>query len=327
MTQLQDPFGRHIHYLRLSVTDRCNLRCVYCMAEDMQFLPKKQILSLEELYEVGKAFVALGVNKIRLTGGEPLVRKDLPLLAEQLTQLNGLDELTLTTNGVLLPKQGAALHEAGIRRVNVSLDTLDQQQFAKMTRGDQLPQVLSGLKTAKQLGMQVKLNCVVLSGQNDDAVLALTDYAVENGFDITFIEEMPLGQISSHQRVDTVVFSQQVLDRLSTRYNLLSDTYTSGGPARYHKLVDTDSRVGFISPHSNNFCSSCNRVRVTVEGQLLLCLGHDNAVDLRAVLRATDYTNDKLQQTIVDALLHKPEKHEFKSEETHIVRFMNMTGG
>lgn len=297
------------------------------MAEDMTFLPRKQILTLEEMLEVGKAFVALGVDKIRLTGGEPLVRQKLTWLTERLGELQGLRELTLTTNAVLLEGHAQALYDSGIRRINVSLDATDPERFKKLARFDHIDQVLKGIETAKQLGIAIRLNSVVLRGHNDDAVDPLVDYAVDNGFDIAFIEEMPLGEISSHQRGDTVQFNDLLLQSLAERFTVTADSYQTGGPARYHRLEGTNTRVGFISPHSNNFCGSCNRVRVTSEGQLLLCLGHENSVDLRAVLRDDNYSQQKLQETIINALVKKPERHEFKPAETHIVRFMNMTGG
>lgn len=324
---LIDPFGRAITYLRLSVTDRCNLRCTYCMAEDMQFFPKQDVLSLEEMLEVAEAFTELGVSKIRLTGGEPLVRNNVSWLIEQLGSITGLSELTLTSNGVLLDQYAATLYEAGIRRINVSLDSLDKTRFEEITRFGKLDDVLQGLQSAKNAGFKIKLNSVILQGVNDQDVTQLVDYSVENGFDISFIEEMPLGEISSHNRGDTVVFSERVKETLRTKYELVADTYTTGGPSRYQQIIGSDTRVGFISPHSNNFCASCNRVRVTATGKLLLCLGHENAVDLRAVLREDSYTREQLQQVIRNAINKKPEKHEFKTDETHIVRFMNMTGG
>lgn len=327
---LIDPFGRTVTYLRLSVTDRCNLRCVYCMAEDMTFLKKKEVLSIEELHEVGAAFVDLGVKKIRLTGGEPLVRNGVDQLITGLGQLSGLDELTMTSNGVLLEKYLPSMLEAGIKRLNISLDSLDRETFARLGRSDQLPQVLEGLEAAKNAGLNVRLNSVILSGQNHDSVLPLVEFCVENGFDIAFIEEMPLGNISSHQRADTVTMNDVITEKVSEQYELVQPQETfalNAGPARYVTIKGSQSRIGFISPHSNNFCGSCNRVRVTVEGQLLLCLGNENAVDLRAVLRGDDYSREQLKSAILSGIQNKPEKHEFNVSTTHIVRFMNMTGG
>lgn len=327
---LIDPFGRTVTYLRLSVTDRCNLRCVYCMAEDMTFLKKKEVLSIEELQEVSAAFVELGVKKIRLTGGEPLVRNGVDQLIISLGKLNGLDELTMTSNGVLLKKYLPSMLEAGIKRLNISLDSLDRETFAKLGRSDQLPQVLEGLAAAKNAGLKVRLNSVILSGENHDSVLPLVDYSVENGFDIAFIEEMPLGNISSHQRVDTVTMNDVITKKVSEKYELVQPEEIfalNAGPARYATIKGTQSRIGFISPHSNNFCGSCNRVRVTVEGQLLLCLGNENAIDLRAVLRREDYSRELLKSAILAGIQNKPEKHDFNVSTTHIVRFMSMTGG
>ena len=326
-----DPFGRQVTYLRLSTTDRCNLRCVYCMAENMTFLEKKHILSIEELYEIGAAFVDLGTKKIRLTGGEPLVRNGIETLISQLGKLDDLEELTMTTNGILLEKHLPSILAAKVKRLNVSLDSIDRKIFAKLGRFDQLDKVMRGLAAAKRAGLKVRLNTVVLKGQNEDSILPLVDYAVENSFDIAFIEEMPLGNISSHQRNQTMILNDVIMEKLSQSYQLITEQEsrrrTNAGPARYANIEGSSSKVGFISPHSNNFCSSCNRVRVTVEGQLLLCLGNENAVDLRAVLRAPDYSRELLKQTIVSALRHKPKEHDFNISKTHIVRFMNMTGG
>jgi len=327
---LIDPFGRKIRYLRLSVTDRCNLRCVYCMSESMTFLPKQQVLTIEELQEVCEAFIELGVQKIRLTGGEPLIRNGIENLFEQLGHNQLLQELTLTTNGIYLEKHLDTIMAAGVKRINVSLDSVEQKTFAKLGRFDQLHNVLKGLSAAKAAGLAVRINSVVLAGENDQQVLPLVDFAVENNFDIAFIEEMPLGHIDSHSRADTVVFNDVLAEKIAERYTLETDSNADisiSGPARYSRLVNTQTKVGFISPHSNNFCSSCNRVRVTVEGKLLLCLGHENSIDLRAILREETYSRDHLKAAITDALLRKPKEHEFKTTETHIVRFMNMTGG
>jgi len=327
---LVDPFGRSVTYLRLSVTDRCNLRCVYCMAEDMTFLNKKEVLSIEELYEISAAFVELGVKKIRLTGGEPLVRNGVDQLIMNLGELEGLDELTMTSNGIRLKKYLPSILQAGIKRINVSLDSIDRKMFAKLGRSDQLPQVLESLAAVKEAGIKVRLNSVILSGENHDSILPLVDYSVKNSFDIAFIEEMPLGHISSHQRSTTVTMNDVVTEKVSQNYELIHPEQhfaVNAGPARYAKIKGTDSRVGFISPHSNNFCGSCNRVRVTVEGQLLLCLGNENAVDLRAVLRQADYSREKLKTAIIAGIQQKPEKHDFNVGTTHIVRFMSMTGG
>lgn len=325
-----DPFGREITYLRLSVTDRCNLRCVYCMAEDMTFLPKHEVLSLEELYEVSAAFVELGVKKIRVTGGEPLVRRGIAHFLCDLGQLAGLDELALTTNGILLEKYMPDLIAAGIKRINVSLDSINQNTFTKLTRFNKLDEVMRGLAAAKKAGLGVRLNAVVLRDVNSTALEPLVDYALANEFDIAFIEEMPLGHIDSHQRADTHALNDLLLSELSQKYSLSTQAKAesiAAGPAQYWLADGFPSRIGFISPHSNNFCGSCNRVRVTVEGKLLLCLGHSDAVDLMPVLRQPNYERAELKNTIISAMQLKPKQHYFDPEDTQIVRFMSATGG
>ncbi len=325
---LIDPFGRSINYLRLSVTDRCNLRCTYCMAEEMTFLPKQQILSLEELRDAATAFVELGVRKIRLTGGEPLIRRDILKLVSSLAALPGLDELTMTTNGVLLPTMAQPLKEAGIARLNISIDSLKADRFKQLTRVGELDQVLQGVRAAKAAGFaKIKLNAVILAGFNDDEVLDLTRFAVDNGLDISFIEEMPLGEISSHRRHDTQITSGHIREQLAAEYQLLDSTETTGGPSRYVQVANSDSKIGFISPISNNFCDSCNRVRMTAEGRLLLCLGNEHSLDLREILRTWPGDSERLKRHIIQAIGDKPERHYFDPEQVDIVRFMNMTGG
>ncbi len=326
-TGLVDRFGRRIDYLRLSVTDRCDFRCVYCMAEQMTFLPREQVLSIEELYEVGRSFVELGVRRIRLTGGEPLVRRGLLTLVQQLGRLPV--ELSLTTNGSQLEKLAGPLAAAGVDRINVSLDSLQADRFKRLTRTGDLDQVLRGIDAARAAGIRgIKLNSVILSGRNDDEVLALVEFARDRGLDISFIEEMPLGQISEHDRAEQFCSSDRLRERIEQRFALLPSTERTGGPSRYYRMADSDSRIGFISPHSRNFCGDCNRVRVTAEGRLLLCLGHEHSVDLRAVLRDPTTAPDALQQRIVAAMALKPERHEFRlDDEPQILRFMNMTGG
>lgn len=326
-TTLIDKFGRKVEYVRLSVTDRCDFRCVYCMAEDMTFLPRNEILSLEELYRVGAAFAALGVKKIRLTGGEPLIRRDVIKLVEKLGRLPGL-ELVLTTNGSQLPHMAQALKDAGVRRINISLDSLDPAKFRELTRTGDLAQVVAGIDAARKAGFQrVKLNAVILKGRNDDEILPLVQFARDRELDLTFIEEMPLGAISEHGRQECFMPSDAIRDVIATRYALIPSLHDSGGPARYFEFADSCSRIGFISPHSHNFCGDCNRVRVTVEGRLLLCLGNEHSTDLRSVLRASD-DDAVLKQAIVQAMDLKPERHYFDlAEEPQIVRFMNMTGG
>ncbi len=326
---LIDGFGRQITYVRLSVTDRCDFRCVYCMSEDMVFLPRQQILSLEELYRVGRVLVSLGVSKIRLTGGEPLVRQNIVWLIEKLASLQGLKELTLTTNGSQLARLAKPLKEAGLSRINISLDSLQEDRFRDMTRTGKLSEVLAGIEAAQQAGFQhIKLNSVILKGKNDDEILDLVNFIRQNQLDIAFIEEMPLGVITEHQRAETYISNDQVRHSIDQFYPLTAVSESTGGPARYYHMSDSNSRVGFISPHSHNFCGSCNRVRVTAEGRLLLCLGNEHSADLKAPLR--DFPNDDqpLIDTLFNALPLKPEKHHFDlNDEPQIVRFMNMTGG
>ncbi|MFV8819455.1 GTP 3',8-cyclase MoaA [Haliea sp. E17] len=330
-SSLVDQFGRRVNYVRLSVTDRCDFRCVYCMAEDMEFVPKREVLSLEELYQVGRAFSELGVEKIRLTGGEPLVRNNVMSLVERLGTLPGLQQLALTTNGSQLQRLAPALKAAGVQRVNVSLDSLNPRKFRQLTRYGNLDQVIAGIDAAVEAGFAgVKLNAVVLKGRNEDEAVALVDFARQRGIDVAFIEEMPLGLIDDHDRALTLCTSEELRALIGSRYPLQAegDPAGNGGPARYYRMPDSPTRVGFISPHSANFCHLCNRVRVTVEGRLLLCLGNEHSVDLRAILRAPDYHPEKLKWAIVEAMAIKPERHHFdNSQEPQILRFMNATGG
>ncbi len=328
-TELIDGFGRRIEYLRMSVTDRCDFRCVYCMSEDVKFLSRAQVLSLEELASIGQAFSELGVKKIRLTGGEPLMRHDIVSLVEKLAILPGLDEVTMTTNGSQLVRYADALQKAGIKRLNISLDSLKPLRFAALTRREKLDQVLGGIRVAAAAGFErIKLNAVVLKGRNDDEVVDLVDFARDLKIDISFIEEMPLGVVSSHDRQEAFCSSDEVLERIQTRHALKVSAEKTGGPSRYYRMPDSDSRVGFISPHSHNFCDSCNRIRLTVEGQLLLCLGRENAVDLRAVVRRYPGDTERLKHTIVEAVQSKPKEHTFyQDDQPQVVRFMNMTGG
>ena len=328
-TRLIDGFGREITYVRLSVTDRCDFRCVYCMSEDMQFLPRQQVLSLEEIYRVGKAFVDMGVTKLRLTGGEPLIRPNILVLVEKLAALPGLRELTLTTNGSQLVKLAQPLRNAGLSRINISLDSLKADKFRAITRTGNLDDVLAGIDAANAAGFQrTKLNAVILRGRNDDEILPLVDYARQRQLDLSFIEEMPLGNISEHDRANTYISSEEIRRRITRQYPLLPATDQTGGPSRYWRMGDSGSRLGFISPHSHNFCSTCNRVRMTVEGRLLLCLGNEHSVDLKQILRANPNDDAPVRDAIVAALPLKPERHYFNLEEQpQIVRFMNMTGG
>ncbi len=327
--RLVDRFARHVTYVRLSVTDRCDFRCVYCMSEDMTFLPKAQVLTLEELLRLGRAFTELGVTKIRLTGGEPLVRNNVMWLVERLGALPGLDELVLTTNGSQLPRLARPLKDAGVRRVNVSLDSLDAERFRRITRTGDLDKVRAGIDAALEAGFErVKLNSVIMRGRNDDEILDLVAFAVDRGMDVSFIEEMPLGEIDEHDRAEVYMSSDAVRAVIETRWPLVPTTETTGGPSRYWKVPDTGSRVGFISPHSHNFCESCNRVRVTVQGRLLLCLGQEHSMDLRHVMRAHPHDDARLRQAIVDSMAIKPKGHDFDlNRKVVIFRHMSVTGG
>ncbi len=329
--ELIDRFGRRVNYVRLSVTDRCDFRCVYCMAEDMEFVPKPQVLSLEELYQLAQAFTELGVSKIRLTGGEPLIRNNIMSLVEKLGALPGLDELVLTTNGSQLRRLARPLREAGVRRVNISLDSLDARRFRHLTRYGTLEQVIDGIDAAVEAGFErIKINAVVLRGRNEQEVPDLVRFARARGIDIAFIEEMPLGRIVEHDRALSLCTSDELRDMIEPLFPLtpLGDPTGAAGPTRYYSMADSPSQVGFISPHSSNFCHLCNRVRVTVEGRLLLCLGNEHSVDLRQVLRAPDYDPLQLQRAIVAAMDIKPERHWFDNDgEPEILRFMNTTGG
>ena len=325
---LIDRFRRRVDYVRLSVTDRCDFRCVYCMAEQMTFVPRAQILTLEELARVAKAFVELGVTRIRLTGGEPTVRPGLETLVGWISALPGLKELNLTTNGASLAERAGALRAAGIDRLNISLDSLDAGRFRQLTRTGDLSRVLAGIDAARAAGFRrIKLNSVILRGRNDDEVEALTGFALQRGLDIAFIEEMPLGEISEHDRASAFVSSHELRERLQQHWPLIAATDQSAGPSRYWKVAGHDSRIGFISPHSHNFCHLCNRVRVTVEGRLLLCLGNEHSIDLKPILRASD-DDAPLREAIIAAMDLKPERHHFSHDGgEQLVRFMNMTGG
>ena len=328
-TRLIDGFGRQITYVRLSVTDRCDFRCVYCMDEEMTFLPRQHILSLEELYRLGRVLVSLGVSKIRLTGGEPLIRQNIVWLVQKLAALDGLKELTLTTNGSQLARLAQPLKDAGLSRINISLDSLQPERFKQITRTGQLSEVLAGIKAAQQAGFKhIKLNCVMMRGRNDDEILDIVNFARQQQLDLAFIEEMPLGVITEHERAQTFISNDDIRQQISVVYPLLAATDVTGGPARYYRMSDSNSRIGFISPHSHNFCESCNRVRVTVEGRLLLCLGNEHSADLKAPLRDCVDDDQPLIDTLFKALPLKPERHHFNlDEQPQIVRFMNMTGG
>lgn len=334
-TPLVDPFGRRISYLRLSVTDRCDFRCVYCMAENMTFLPRDMVLSLEELAEVAQTFVALGVEKIRITGGEPLVRKNVLQLIQSLGKTAGLRELCLTTNGSRLEVLAQPLADAGLQRINISLDSLKPDRFTQLTRKGDLAKVLRGITAAQRAGFaRIKLNAVILQHYNADEVVDLVRFALAENLDISFIEEMPLGNISSHGRAAEFISSARLREIISEVFPLQlspplgaagAKHFDSSGPARYWRVAGYATRIGFISPHSENFCGSCNRVRVSAEGRLLLCLGNEQSLDLRHILR-NDPQN--LASSIIAALQLKPEKHHFDLHEpVDIVRFMSATGG
>ncbi|MEZ5449939.1 MAG: GTP 3',8-cyclase MoaA [Thiolinea sp.] len=327
--KLVDRFGRHVTYVRMSVTDRCDFRCVYCMDEHMTFVPREQLLTLEEMARLGRAFVELGVHKIRLTGGEPLTRRNVLQLFQDLGQLDGLRDFTLTTNGSQLPRCAQALKAAGVTRINISLDTLNAERFQRLTRIGKLEQTLSGIDAAIAAGFErIKLNAVILKHRNHDEVIDLVEFARNRGLDISFIEEMPLGTIGDHDRAEAYYSSDEILRDLRTRFELEAAAINTGGPSKYYTSPDSSTRVGFISPHSHNFCEDCNRVRVTAEGRLLLCLGQEHSVDLRRVLRSHPLDDEPVRAAIIEAMSIKPKGHEFDlSAKPILFRHMNATGG
>ncbi len=327
-----DPFGRHITYLRVSVTDRCDFRCVYCMAEEMEFLPKHEVLTLEELDRVCSAFVRLGVRKLRLTGGEPLVRRNIMSLFRALGRhlvSGALDELTLTTNGSQLARYAGELAECGVRRVNVSLDTLDPARFAEITRRGRLDRVLAGIDAAKRAGLQVKINTVALRGVNEDEFDRLVAWCGEQGFDLVFIEVMPMGDIGGETRLDQYLPLSLVRARLQRRWTLDPTDYRTGGPARYVTVRETGRRLGFITQLTHNFCESCNRVRLTCTGTLYMCLGQEDAADLRTPLRRSE-GDEAVERAIIEAIDRKPKGHDFIIDRRHnrpaLARHMSVTG-
>jgi len=327
-----DPFGRAISYLRVSVTDRCDFRCLYCMTEDMTFLPKAEILTLEELDRVCGAFVRLGVKKLRLTGGEPLVRRGVMTLIRSLSRhlvSGALEELTLTTNGSQLARFASELAGLGVRRVNVSLDTLEPEKFAAITRWGRLDQVMNGIAAAKAAGLRVKINTVALKGVNEDEFDRLVAWCGDEGHDLTFIEVMPMGEIGE-QRVEQYLPLSLLRARLAQRWTLTDIDYRTGGPARYVRVKETNGRIGFITPLTHNFCESCNRVRLTCTGTLYMCLGQDDAADLRAPVRASE-TDAALDAAILEAIARKPKGHDFIIDRRHdrpaVARHMSVTGG
>lgn len=328
---LIDAFGRQITYARISVTDRCDLRCTYCMAEEMTFLPRHEVLSIEELAVLGRALVDLGIRKIRLTGGEPLIRRGIVELAETLGQIPELEQLCMTTNGTHLQTHVHALRKAGVSHINISLDSINPLNFRRLTRVGDLQQVLAGIDAARTAGFaSIKLNCVALKHYNADEIPRLVDFALSKRMDISFIEEMPLGKINGHERAAEFLSSEEIRNILKPHINLAAEKTEDkhSGPARYWRATGYENRVGFISPHSENFCGSCNRIRITATGKLLLCLGHENSIDLRKILRESPQPEIQLKTAITNAMQFKPEKHQFAlDDEPQIVRFMNMTGG
>lgn len=333
MAPLIDPFARPITYLRVSVTDRCDFRCTYCMAEHMQFLPKKDLLTLEELDRLCSTFVRLGVEKLRITGGEPLVRRDIMTFFRSVSRhldSGALKELTLTTNGSQLARFAADLAALGVRRVNVSLDTLDAAKFQAITRWGRLPQVMEGIAAARAAGLRVKINTVALKGFNEDELFALLDWCAGEGHDLTFIEVMPMGEMGEEMRLDQYWPLKDLRARLAERFTLTELAERTGGPARYVRIEETGQKVGFITPLSHNFCESCNRVRVTCTGELYMCLGQEDMADLRAPLRASE-GDELLEQAIRAAIARKPKGHDFdysrQKVRGQVSRHMSHTGG
>ena len=329
---LIDPFGRHISYIRVSVTDRCDFRCVYCMSEDMTFLPKRDLLSLEELDRLCTAFVARGTSKIRITGGEPLVRRNIMSLFGSLSRhldSGTLEEVTVTTNGSQLARYARDLYAHGVRRINVSMDTLDPVKFREVTRWGDLTTVLKGIDAAQEAGLAVKINAVALKDVNEDEIAPMIRWAHGRSMDMTFIEVMPLGEIET-QRADQYLPLSQVRARLMDEFTLVDSDYQTGGPARYVSVRETGGRVGFITPLTHNFCESCNRVRITCTGTLYMCLGQEDAADLRGPLRASQ-SDDLLNDALDEAILRKPKGHDFVIDRTTstpaVGRHMSVTGG
>ncbi len=332
---LIDQFGRKVDYIRLSITDRCDFRCVYCMGEDMTFLPRDEVLTLEECARLVKIFVGLGVSKVRITGGEPLVRKNALWLFEAIGQLEDLKELVLTTNGSQLAQQAMALKNAGVKRVNISIDSLKSERFKKITRTGDLNKVLDGLEASIGAGFEgIKINTVLMRGSNDDEVVDLVQFAIDKKIDISFIEEMPLGEVG-HARENTFVSNIDTLKLLQNQFNLTPSAETTGGPARYWRVGQSENnskphtKIGFISPHSHNFCESCNRVRITCKGELFLCLGQNDKIELMPLLHENLHDDAPLITAILGSMAIKPKGHDFdlRRAEPAVVRFMSHTGG
>ncbi len=331
--KLIDPFRRAISYLRVSVTDRCDFRCVYCMSENMTFLPKKELLTLEELDRMCTTFVGLGVEKLRITGGEPLVRRDVMTFFKGMTrhlESGALKELTVTTNGSQLEKFASDLAACGVQRINVSLDTLDEKKFAEITRWGRLPQVLAGIRTAQKAGLRVKINTVALKDFNEDELFTLAHWCAEEGMDLTFIEVMPMGDLGNEDRIGQYWSLKDLRAQLETRFTTTDLSEQTGGPARYVRINETGQKIGFITPLTHNFCESCNRVRLTCTGELYMCLGQEDMADLRKPMR--EHADDAmLQQAIRDAILRKPKGHDFdysrQKVDGQVIRHMSHTGG
>ena len=328
---LIDSFQRKISYIRVSVTDRCDFRCVYCMSEDMEFLPKKDVLSLEELDRLCNTFIDLGVKKLRITGGEPLVRKNIMQLFSNLGNKigQGLEELTLTTNGSQLARYAKDLFDNGVKRINVSLDSLDKNKFKKITRIGDLDKVVKGIMAAKNAGLKIKINTVALKGINDNEILDLVNWCGENKFALTFIEVMPMGEIGE-KRIDQYMPLTEVRSLIQTRYSITDDPLKTGGPAKYVHCHETNQKIGFITPLTHNFCETCNRVRITCTGKMYMCLGQEDKEDLKKPLRESE-NNDLLKKVIYKAILRKPKGHDFvierKKDDKFVPRHMNVTGG
>lgn len=327
-TALTDRSGRSISYLRLSVTDRCDFRCSYCMPASARFMQPERLMTLEECLELVRVFVGIGVRKVRLTGGEPLLRKNLVSLIRNIVSLPERPDVVLTTNGSQLSKHARELKEAGLARINVSLDSLDNANFLRITHNGRLEQVLDGLFAAKWAGFErIKLNAVAMRGVNDHEIVGLVAFAIRHGFNISFVEEMPFGDVARN-RQHSFMSSAEVRQTIQEAFMLVPTTETTGGPARYYRASGTETRIGFISPYTHNFCDTCNRVRVTAGGELYTCLANDHTVPLLPLLRAASYEPERLREAIIHAMGDKPTGHDFENNHTsQIVRFMSMTGG
>jgi GTP 3',8-cyclase len=326
---LIDGFGRTIDYIRLSITDRCDFRCQYCMGEDVSFLPRDDVLSLEECSRIVSIFLKLGVTKVRITGGEPLVRKNAMWLFESIGQMPGLAELVTTTNGSQLNTFAMPLKKAGVSRINISLDSLNPSTFQKITRVGRLEQVLAGIEASQKAGFRkIKLNTVLMKGLNDHELFDLIDFSIHQNLDISFIEEMPIGEVN-HSRLKSYMSNDEVLARIKTRYQVSSSAHATGGPAKYWEIEGTNTQIGLISPHSHNFCDSCNRVRISCKGELFFCLGQEDKLELMPLLRANPHEDQPIMKAIIDSMQIKPERHSFNLNETKpaVIRFMSHTGG